>query len=323
VITRLEAIRYRCFERLGIDLVIFGLSLAPMVPARPRLLDLPVLFGDLLRATTLLSPSWHVGRTFCLARTGSLRELIFCPARQRLLAGSRSCSSGRRFKPTMSRNGAHSKTEKPESAPSVQRTEALAHTHALRNLSSCADGMNANCTFVSEYPIPVSPRAGPGSRGCRASWCRPRHNRHWRLILKRDRFRCRIHAGSRLRQGGVARLVSPTVLGHASRDVRIEHGIPGRRWLYELLTGGAVFLDPNWAEMRQASPPGQPRTVIPSGRNIPWLALTSSARAPAICASRLPQRGLCGLDCARPNRLAAGVDIDVREREDDHHAYFV
>ena len=99
---------------------------------------------------------------------------------------------------------------------------------------------------------------------------------------------------------------------------------PAARWLYELLTGGAVFLDPNWADMRQASPPGQPRTVIPTGRNIPWLAFDLKRQgAGGSAAADYRSEGYADwIDHVR-TALPQVVDIDVREREDDHHAYFV
>ncbi len=49
MITRLEATRYRCFERLGIDLSDFQVIVGANGSGKTTLLDLPVLFGDLLR----------------------------------------------------------------------------------------------------------------------------------------------------------------------------------------------------------------------------------------------------------------------------------
>ena len=51
MITRLEATRYRCFERLGVDVGDFRVLVGANGSGKTTLLDLPVLFGDLLRAT--------------------------------------------------------------------------------------------------------------------------------------------------------------------------------------------------------------------------------------------------------------------------------
>ena len=98
---------------------------------------------------------------------------------------------------------------------------------------------------------------------------------------------------------------------------------PAARWFLSLLTEKTVFLEPNWTEMRQASLPGQPNTIIRSGQNIPWLALSLKKEGK-------PQDGNSTYRSERYADWIAHVqtalpqveDIDVREREDDHCAYF-
>jgi hypothetical protein len=78
------------------------------------------------------------------------------------------------------------------------------------------------------------------------------------------------------RQGGSGKVGLPIhAAGHAACSVRVEQRIPGGALALRAADRrGAVFLEPNWAAMRQASPPGSARTVITAnGRNIPWLAL--------------------------------------------------
>ena len=103
-----------------------------------------------------------------------------------------------------------------------------------------------------------------------------------------------------------------------------EAGYPAARWLHSLLTTDAVFLEPNWSAMRQASPPGQPKLITANGRNIPWLALElkregAPEAAPADYRSERYADWIAHVQTALPQV----VDIEVREREDDHHAYFV
>jgi hypothetical protein len=103
-----------------------------------------------------------------------------------------------------------------------------------------------------------------------------------------------------------------------------EAGYPAARWLHSLLTADAVFLEPNWSAMRQASPPGQPKVITANGRNIPWLALELK-REGAPEALRLDYRSERYADWIAhvQTALPQVTDIEVREREDDHHAYFV
>ena len=50
MITRLEATRYRCFERLGVDVGDFRVLVGANGSGKTTLLDLPSLLGDLLDA---------------------------------------------------------------------------------------------------------------------------------------------------------------------------------------------------------------------------------------------------------------------------------
>jgi hypothetical protein len=99
---------------------------------------------------------------------------------------------------------------------------------------------------------------------------------------------------------------------------------PAARWLHDLLATHSVFLQPDWSAMRQASPPGQPKVITANGRNIPWLALELKREgapegAPADYRSERYADWIAHVQTALPQV----TDIEVREREDDHHAYFV
>ena len=56
MITRLEATRYRCFERLGIDVGDFRVLVGANGSGKTTLLDLPVLLGELLRTNNVAIP---------------------------------------------------------------------------------------------------------------------------------------------------------------------------------------------------------------------------------------------------------------------------
>ena len=108
--------------------------------------------------------------------------------------------------------------------------------------------------------------------------------------------------------------IDPDQLSLPRVQFESREDFPAARWLYELLTRGTVFFDPDWNILQQASPPGLPRRILPSGRNLPWLALelkrSNNARfRDWVAHVREALRNIKG--------------IDVREREDDHHAYFV
>ena len=103
---------------------------------------------------------------------------------------------------------------------------------------------------------------------------------------------------------------------------------PAANWLYKLLTEKTVFLNPDWSKLRAASPPGQEKTIIPSALNLPWLALDLKKLglpANASDAEKAAYRNIDYADWVAHVRTALPQveDIDVREREDDHHAYFI
>ena len=91
-----------------------------------------------------------------------------------------------------------------------------------------------------------------------------------------------------------------------------------------LLTTDAVFLEPNWSAMRQASPPGQPKVITANGRNIPWLALELKREGtPEGAGADYRSERYADWIAHVQTALPQVVDVEVREREDDHHAYFV
>ena len=78
---------------------------------------------------------------------------------------------------------------------------------------------------------------------------------------------------------GITFRVPPTQLALASLpfDPTV---FPAAVWFQNLLREGVVFYQPDWRELRRASPPGQPPRVLPSGRNLAWLALDLQKRHP-------------------------------------------
>lgn len=74
-----------------------------------------------------------------------------------------------------------------------------------------------------------------------------------------------------------------------------------------------VFLTPEWGDLRKPSRPGLPKRLMASGENIPWLAL----RLKSVSRRRFSE-WVEHVQTALPQI----TEIDVREREEDHHAYF-
>jgi predicted ATPase len=88
---------------------------------------------------------------------------------------------------------------------------------------------------------------------------------------------------------------------------------PAALWFASLLRGGVAFFDPSWEALRRPAPPGHPTRLIHSGENLPWLALDLKQSA--------PDRFAAWVDHVR-TALPQVREIEPREREEDHYAYF-
>ena len=83
-------------------------------------------------------------------------------------------------------------------------------------------------------------------------------------------------------------------------------------WFQDFLLEGVVFFDPDWRQLREASPPGQPNRVLPDGRNLPWLIKDLQERDPDQF-----RDWIAHVRTALPH-----VDsIRAVERDGDHYAY--
>lgn len=322
MITRLEATRYRCFERLGIDLGDFRVLVGANGSGKTTLLDLPGLFGDLLRANNIALP-FMARRPDAPARAGSLDELIFAGR-----GSDFSLALEARLPETVQAKVlegmfARIKTEKARLAFHEDQRRWPTHVRYELGLRiSNERELHVVSEFLFVFPEGQAPdRRMTGFHGVQAE-----SNKHWRLILKREfgfdaEFTPEVPSGrSRVAKAGLP----PTMLAMPRVMFESETEYPAGRWLYNLLTDSAVFLDPNWTEMRQASPPGQPKMVIASGRNVPWLALDLKREGGGNDAKADYRSERYGDWIAHVRTALPQVtDIDVREREDDHHAYFV
>jgi predicted ATPase len=322
MITRLEAIRYRCFERLGIDVGGFQVVVGANGAGKTTLLDLPVLVGDLLRSTNVGTPFME-GQAGKPPRAGNLNELVFA-------------GRGTDFSLALEavlpediandvRNGAITRLKTEKSRAAFAADEQRWPTHVRYEISFelvLGGALQVRNEYLFLFPRAFSPkRSTIELHGAQAEY-----KKNWVVVLKRDsRSGTELYPEAptrRQRISGTSDL-PPTVLALPRVLYESSTEYPAARWLYNLLSADAVFLDPNWAEMRLASPPGQPKTVIASAGNVPWLAL-DLMRAGALKTSGREYRSERYMDWIAHVQTALPqiADIDVREREDDHHTYF-
>lgn len=320
MITRLEATRYRCFERLGVDVGDFRVLVGANGSGKTTLLDLPVLFGDLMRANNVSAPFME-RRPELPPRAGSLNELVFAGRGSDFsLAVEARLPDGVQSK-VLEGLFASKRTERSRQALQEDRRQWPTH---IRYEIGLRIGSDQSLQVAYEYLFLFPEADGPDRRQAGFHGATAGNKKHWQLTLKREfgyesEFKPETPHAKAVKVGLPETLLAmPRVLFES------EAGYPAARWLHGLLTADAVFLEPNWSAMRQASPPGQPKVITANGRNIPWLALELKREgapedAPADYRSERYADWIAHVQTALPQV----TDIDVREREDDHHAYFV
>lgn len=320
MITRLEAARYRCFERLGVDVGDFRVLVGANGSGKTTLLDLPVLLGDLLRANNVSAPFME-RRPELPPRAGSLNELVFAGRGSDFSLAVEARLPEAVQSKVLEGLFASKRTERSRQALQEDRRQWPTHIRYEIGLRISAD---QSLLVAYEYLFLFPEADGPDRRQAGFHGVTAANKKHWHLTLKREigyesEFRPETPHAKAVKVGLPETLLAmPRVLFES------EAGYPAARWLQSLLTTDAVFLEPNWSAMRQASPPGQPKVITANGRNIPWLALElkregAPEAAPADYRSERYADWIAHVQTALPQV----ADIEVREREDDHHAYFV
>ncbi|MGK8793114.1 AAA family ATPase, partial [Pseudomonas aeruginosa] len=320
MITRLEATRYRCFEHLGVDVGDFRVLVGANGSGKTTLLDLPVLFGDLLRATNVSAPFME-RRPELPPRAGNLNELVFAGRGSDFSLAVEARLPDVVQSKVLEGMFARKRTERSRQALQEDRRHWPTHIRYEVGLRLGADqALQVAYEYLFMFPESDGPdRRQAGFHGVAAD-----SKKHWHLTLKRE-IGYESEFTPETPQASVAKVGLPETLLAMPRVLfESEAGYPAARWLYGLLTTDAVFLEPNWSVMRQASPPGQPKVITANGRNTPWLALElkregAPESAPADFRSERYADWIAHVQTALPQV----TDIDVREREDDHHAYFL
>jgi energy-coupling factor transporter ATP-binding protein EcfA2 len=309
VITRVEAYRYRCFDQMGLDLGNYNVLAGPNGSGKTTLLDIPVLIGDLLRdrvcSTAFLRAQPSRGNT---PRAHTLTELIHQ-------------ERGDEFTLVLEvRLPAHVVRALLESSSERLQHDLERQPSHLRYELRLQVFNQVELVVLNEYlflyPENQAPRnetslqGEPISYGSTARSKRKLRHPDWRSVIHRERgepseFTPEIRGGRSL-----AFNVPRSQVAFASLPFDYVQ-FPAATWFQEFLSQNIVFLEPDWRELRRASPPGQPNDLVPSGQNLVWLALELQKNT---------ERFGWWVDHVR-TALPTVVSIKILERQEDHHAY--
>ena len=297
MITRLDASHYRCFEKLGVSLSELCVLAGANGSGKTTLLDIPVLLGDLLRSRNVAA-AFMERLPARGARAASLAEIPFRGQGQSFALGIEARLPDRiRQSFTQGRKA----DNQPAAEPTHIRYELqlrLVHRHQL--------------VVQSEYLF-VFPQSAEYENQRQEIQGENENNRDWRFLLRRKNGSGAIFRTETAEARELVTQVDDTLTAFGRLQYESETDFGAGRYLLDLLLDGVLFFDPSWADLRKASPPGLPTRLMSTGENLPWLAL------------RLQQND--------PERFAAWVvhvrtalpqitTITLREREEDHHAYF-
>jgi len=306
VITRIEATRYRCFDKLDVELGDFRVLVGANGSGKSTLLDLPVLFGDLLRERTL-SEAFTAPRDGRAPRAAALRELIFRGQGDFFILAVEAALPER-----VSRDLLEGMSEKARSKEDRRPTHVR---YELRLQVFNETELQVQNEYLFVFPAAHAPERALADVSVPRMHGEVNPNRNWRFILKREYGKeAEYTPETERRPRSTKSSISPQQVALPRVQFESQNEFPAARWFFDLLVEDAVFFDPDWNALRMASPPGLSKTsVLGSGKNAPWLALelqkTDTERF-ALWKSHV--------------RLALPQisDISIHEREDDHHAYF-
>lgn len=299
MISRIDATNYRCFERLGVGLPQLCVLAGVNGSGKTTLLDIPVLLGDLLRSRNV-SGAFMERLLDRGARAGSLEEIPFRARRESFSLGIEARLPA-----------AIRESLVAESPAVVQRDAAKWPGHIryeLRLQIHDAHEIVVRNEYLFVFPM---------SEGYEASRLPMQgenaDQQDWRFLLRRESGSATIfRAETKSAKEGSAQ-VDDNLTAFARLQYESESEFQAGRWLLDLLLNGVLFFDPKWEHLRKASPPGLPKKLMSTGENLPWLAL----RLQQADADRFAA-WVAHVRTALPQITA----ISLREREEDHHAYF-
>ncbi len=306
MITRIEATRYRCFDKLDVELGDFRVLVGANGSGKTTLLDVPVLLGDLLRERTI-GGAFTERRDGRAPRATALRELIFQGQGDFFILAVEAALPER-----VTRDLLEGMSEKARSQEDRRPTHIR---YELRLQIFNETELQVQNEYLFVFPTPHAPSRTTSDTSAPRMHGEATPSRHWKFILRREYGGEAVYTPETVQRSRPTKsMVSPQQLAFPRLQFESQSEFPAARWFFDLLVEDTVFFDPDWNALRVASPPGLSKTqVLGSGKNAPWLALEL-------------QRTDADRFALWKNHVHLALpqvsDVSVHEREDDHHAYF-
>jgi hypothetical protein len=329
VITRIEAHNYRCFPRLSVGMDRYHVLAGANGAGKTTLLDIPVLVGDMIRQQRFLAAFLGRSETGRAARASTLPDLLNKGTGETI---------GFAFEARLPEDVCEALVSLGSAVPSRRVPTHLRYELRLEVTPRSLSVSNEYLFLFSEEGN--QPRNDVDAEGYAFPQWIPsdqtdrRRQADWQSVLIREgnsasryipEIETRPAAGTAINRNargrGRAAEARPDIrpiqvppeqlaLGAVPPDQAL---FPAAVWFMELLRDGVVYLDLDWETLRSPAPPGLPGRLMPSGQNLPWLALDLMNSDPDEFSS--------WIDHVR-TALPQIRDIRAVEREEDHYAYF-
>jgi predicted ATPase len=298
MITRIEAMRYRCFEKIGIDIPKYGVLVGANGAGKTTLLDIPRVISDCLRQRDITQAftQRQQGRP---PRCATLRELIFCLQGNEFIL----CLDVALPEQVV--------MNLVEGLSASQKKER--HWHKYGRYEIRLENFNDRQLQVkNEYLFLFTDSSMPDRSDGRLHGEAAPH-RDWRFVIKRAyggdaEFRVETQKGAKSRSSKV----EPAMLALPRVQFESKAEFPAASWLYDVLTREYLFYQPELRALQAASPPGLQDTLMPDAANLPHLVMELQK-----------DEFRFGLWQDHVKTALPQIDrIEVKEREEDHHVYF-
>jgi len=296
MISRVEVRRYRCLEHVEINISQFAVLVGANGAGKSTLLDVPRLLSDCLRQRDITN-AFTQRQQERPPRCGSLRELTFCGK------GSDFCFAIEAILPDHIANNVSINSPGKTKVADTIRYELRLEVFNERQVQVKNEYLY---TYSSKASGNALPRNGSGIYG-------EHTGNDWRFAIIRE-------------YGGDAKIRSETRKGARSRDTKVESSMlalsrvmfeskeefPAAIWFHDLITQHYLFYQPDLAALQTALPPGASGLLQANAHNLPQLVLNlqKDIKRYALWQEHVKT--------ALPNI----EQIEVIEREEDHHCYF-
>lgn len=290
MITRIQAFNYRCFERLDIKVNQYQVLAGANGTGKSTLLDIPLLLGEILSRG--LAPAFLESPSIAGSpRAQSLQELVYYQKADYFgFAVEAGLPEEIIIKLLQFQNSSrkHSKTIRYEIRFQIFNNIELQVTDEFLYI------------IPQNLTEPETNRAIGGKLP---------HD--WVSVIQRDfgeAVSIKLEDSSK---DNIELNLEPQELALANVP-RDTSKFPATIWFRDLLERRVMHYEPSWSMLRQASSPGQPKTIRSDAANLPWLVLSLQQEQPDLFDTWLEH-----IKMALPNV----IKIEAVQREEDYHAY--